>query len=77
MSRFDYDVVCIETSAVPEGAAGSKWHRYIIANQITSITGYRSGSRKEVTEHARQCARRLNNQLRNPHPFGSDGVKRG
>lgn len=74
MGRFDYDVVSIETADVPEGATGSKWHRYIIANQITSITGYRSGSHKEVVEHARRCARRLNSQLRDP--YGTDALKR-
>jgi hypothetical protein len=66
MSRFDYDVVRIEPSEGPHGAAG-RWHRYIIANHVTSITGYRRGTRKEVAEHARQCACRLNSKLRTGH----------
>lgn len=76
MSRFDYDVICVETARRPKGAAGDNWHRYVIANQVTSITGFRSGTRKEVAEHARECAVRLNAKLRQPCRFGNDPVER-
>lgn len=72
MSRFDYEVVSIEAVRRPEGLAGTHWHRYVIANGVTSITGYRRGSRKEVAEHARECSNRLNGKLRNPCQFGFD-----
>lgn len=64
MNRFDYNVVCIEPSERPDRADDGTWHRYIIANHVSSITGYRTGTRKEVAEHARECARRLNSKLR-------------
>lgn len=74
MSRFDYDVVTVETVKGPDGTAGKNWHRYVIANQITSITGYRSGTRKEVADHARDCATRLNGKLRNPFQHSYDSA---
>jgi len=63
---LDYDIVAVEEAVAPAGIADGKWHRYIIANRINSITGYRSGSRREVTEYARACVGRLNAKL-SPH----------
>ena len=50
MSRFNHDAVPISASREPKGKEGDNWHRYVIANEVARITGYRTGIRKEVTE---------------------------
>lgn len=61
---LDYRLVCVEPSPMPFGAPGDNWHRYVIANRITSIIGYRAGSAQEVTAYATLCIERLNTRYR-------------
>ncbi len=58
MSR--YSIKSIEQVTPPAGASGKYWYKYIIANELNTITSLRSGSKKEVREFASQSVKRLN-----------------
>ena len=55
-----YRVALVEKSAAPQGAKGDNWYRYVLENGCASITGRRRGSLQEITQHAIDCAERLN-----------------
>ena len=58
MSR--YKIKSIEQVAPPTGASSKHWYKYVIANELNTITSLRSGSIKEVREFATQSVKRLN-----------------
>jgi len=55
-----YRVALVEKSAMPPGAKGEDWHRYVLENGHASITGWRRGSLQEITQYAIHCTERLN-----------------
>lgn len=75
MRTFDYEILCLEETRPPKEGATGQWHRYVIANRVSHITGYRPGTKKEVAAYASQCVERLNSlhMARSghsePHPF--------
>lgn len=62
--NFDYQLLQLEQTDRPDGARSANWYRYIIANNITSITGCRPGSRREVEQYVSACIQRLNAKQR-------------
>lgn len=57
-----FKVASVERCSAPvkgKGGAG-RWHRYIVKNELTTIEGYASGSKKEVTDHAARYVEQLN-----------------
>ena len=61
---WDYKVVTIEEAGAPDGGNYGRWYRYVIANHVSTITGCRSGSKKDVMTYAKNCVERLNTQQR-------------
>jgi hypothetical protein len=58
---LDFSIVSIRKSNPPqEFMDDDVWHQYIIANEITTISGVRKGSIKEVTSYVQNCVQRLN-----------------
>lgn len=55
-----YQVASVEQADAPEGMPGDNWHRYVISRGTSQIEGYRPGTLKAVTEHAKFCADELN-----------------
>jgi hypothetical protein len=55
-----YRVVTVETTLPPSGCQGKQWVRYVIANDITSVTGIRKGSLHQVTQYAKEFVAELN-----------------
>jgi hypothetical protein len=55
-----YKVAHVEKSDAPDGASGRHWHRYVLDNGRSTITGHRAGSHKEVLAYATACAEQLN-----------------
>lgn len=53
-------LVSVEEAERPDGKRGEKWHRYVIANKMSKVVGYRSGTRQEVEEYVHECIGRLN-----------------
>lgn len=62
-----YCLVSIERIPAPCGGAGGYWYRYVISNNHgNTITGQRSGSRKDVRRFALDCITHLNQKYRHP-----------
>ena len=58
MSR--YKIKSIEQVTPPIGATDNHWYKYVIANDLNTITSLRSGSKKEVQKIAADSIKRLN-----------------
>jgi hypothetical protein len=58
-------VALVEEAALPQGAEGEQWCRYVIENAHATMTGWRRGSLQEVTHYARGYIEALNTH-RNP-----------
>lgn len=54
-----YQLVEVEKTDPPAGIEGGSWYRYVIALEGESIVGNRSGTLKQVTEYATECAENL------------------
>jgi hypothetical protein len=65
-----YRVTSVDRAQGPGGAAGD-WYRYVLEGGRSPITGLRRGSLTEVTEHAKRCAKELNerNNGKAPSPW--------
>lgn len=54
-----YKVVTVEKSAAPKGMGGTNWHHYVIGCGDSFIEGKKTGTLKDVTEHAKELAERI------------------
>lgn len=59
-STRHFRVALVEKSAVPQGAVGEDWYRYVLESGYAAITGWRRGSLQEITQHAIRCTEELN-----------------
>ena len=56
-----YEIVSVRRAKPPPGAAGSNWHRYVIAFEgSNSIHGCRQGNLKAVTSAVEEIVTKLN-----------------
>jgi hypothetical protein len=55
-----FRVALVEKAAVPQGAEGDNWCRYVIESECAAITVWRRGSLQEVTQHAIRSTEELN-----------------
>ena len=55
-----FRVALVEETAIPQGAEGDHWCRYVIENAHSTMTGWRRGSLQEVTHYARGYTEELN-----------------
>ena len=46
-----YHVVKIEKADLPSGGSDGSCYRYVVANSVSSVTGYRQGTKREVTQY--------------------------
>jgi hypothetical protein len=60
ISEESYHVMTVEKSAAPEGMPGNDWHHYVIGRGSSIIEGKKTGTLKDVTEHAKDLAERIN-----------------
>ena len=60
-----YRIVSVRRAEPPSGAEGSDWHRYVIAQGSSTITGYRRGSLKTVTTVVEEFVAKLNERRLN------------
>ena len=49
--HLSYDVVKIEKADLPSGGSDGTCYRYVVANSVSSVTGYRQGTKREVTQY--------------------------
>lgn len=57
-----FKVARVERIGAPDGTDALDWHRYVLENGNSTITGQRRGSRDEVLAYATQCAAQLNSR---------------
>ncbi|MDH3514181.1 MAG: hypothetical protein OEM83_04845 [Gammaproteobacteria bacterium] len=55
-----FKVARVEKTDAPDGGQGQDWYRYVLESGRSTITGQRSGTRKDVLAYATQCAEQLN-----------------
>lgn len=55
-----FRVALVEKAAVPPGAEGNDWYRYVIESGYYAITGWRRGSLQEITQHVTRYTEDLN-----------------
>ena len=46
-----YNVVTIEKAELPSGGSDGTCYRYVVANSVSSVTGYRQGTKREVSQY--------------------------
>lgn len=55
-----FSIVSIEKCAPPEGMPGKNWYCYVVGDKGNKITGYKSGTLKNVTQHVEEFTEGLN-----------------
>ena len=55
-----YRVVSVEPATAPPGAEGNDWCCYALENRHFTLTGWRRGSLREITQYAARYAEELN-----------------
>ena len=56
--HLSYAVVKIEKADLPSGGSDGTCYRYVVANSVSSVTGYRQGTKREVTQYCATPDRR-------------------
>ena len=59
-SHLEYGVVEIEKADLPSGGANGRCYRYVVANTVSSVTGYRQGTKREVSSYVSTLIEDLN-----------------
>ena len=57
---WDFEVVAIKKAKPQAIEEKGNWYHYTIANKITTVNGYRRGSKAEVSQFVNSCIQRLN-----------------
>jgi hypothetical protein len=55
-----YHVALVEKAAMPAGAQGDDWYRYVLSSGRSRITGFHRGSHDEVKAYASRCVEEFN-----------------
>jgi len=66
-----YKVRSITKSEPPEGTTTEDWYSYVISNELSTITGIRSGSEKEVKSVIKKLVQHLNDTYLTHHKVKS------
>lgn len=61
----DYKVTSVTKTNTPAGSKGKDWYEYVISNEVSTITGQRMGTQKQVQQHAQEYSEQLNERLHN------------
>ena len=59
-SHLEYGVVEIEKADLPSGGSNGRCYRYVVANTVSSVTGYRQGTKREVSSYGSTLIEDLN-----------------
>lgn len=57
-----FEIESIEKCEAPTGMAGKNWYQYVVGQQGSQITGYKSGTLKSVTRHVEEFIAGLNDR---------------
>ena len=58
--HLSYNVVEIERAELPSGGSNGTCYRYVVANSVSSVTGYRQGTKREVAQYCTVLIEDLN-----------------
>jgi hypothetical protein len=61
--NIEYQVTSVEKTENPLNGKGENWYEYVISNAGSTITGQRQGTLKQVTQHAKDYCRQLNERM--------------
>ena len=59
-SHREYGVVEIEKADLPRGGSNGRCYRYVVANTVSTVTGYRQGTKREVSSYVSTLIEDLN-----------------
>ena len=57
---LEYGVVEIEKADLPSGGSNGRCYRYVVANTVSTVTGYRQGTKREVSSYVSTLIEDLN-----------------
>jgi len=60
-----FRVLKVEPCAAPQSGGGGEWHRYVVANSSSRITGSRRAPLSQARRHAEQFVGEINERMRN------------
>jgi len=60
ITKPQYQVIKVEETTAPTGMLGTNWYRYIIKKGNSVIDCKKTGTLKEINEHAKNIAELIN-----------------
>lgn len=59
-AHLEYGMLEIEKADLPSGGSNGRCYKYIVANSVSTVTGYRQGTKKEVSSYVSTLITDLN-----------------
>ncbi|MEE2804813.1 MAG: hypothetical protein VYB37_10235 [Pseudomonadota bacterium] len=59
-AHLEYDMLEIEKADLPSGGSNGRCYKYVVANSVSTVTGYRQGTKKEVSSYVSTLITDLN-----------------
>ncbi len=58
--HLEYGMLEIEKADLPSGGSNGRCYKYVVANSVSTVTGYRQGTKKEVSSYVSTLITDLN-----------------
>ncbi len=59
-AHLEYGMLEIEKANLPSGGSNGRCYKYVVANSVSTVTGYRQGTKKEVSSYVSTLITDLN-----------------
>ena len=59
-AHLEYGMLEIEKTDLPSGGSNGRCYKYVVANSVSTVTGYRQGTKKEVSSYVSTLITDLN-----------------
>ena len=59
-ANLEYGMLEIEKADLPSGGSNGRCYKYVVANSVSTVTGYRQGTKKEVSSYVSTLITDLN-----------------
>ena len=50
-AHLEYGMIELEKAELPSGGSNGRCYKYTVANSVSTVTGYRQGTKKEVSSY--------------------------
>ena len=57
---LEYGMLEIEKADLPSGGSNGRCYKYVVANSVSTVTGYRQGTKREVSSYVSTLITDLN-----------------